>query len=85
MGPEAPFLAAGAVAIAGGVARDKAFPPEGMTAVVGTVFLVIIASATANTKAAPLVRAVGMLLLMAAIFSVAKYLPKPKKVVKKHG
>lgn len=74
-----PFLAAGAVAIVGGIARDKAFPKNGITAVVGTVVLVIVASATAGTKVAPLVRAIGLLLLMASVMAATLSVQKAKK------
>ena len=73
-----PYLAAGAVALTGGVAREKHFPKAGMSAVVGTVVLVIIASATAGTRIAPLVRAIGLVLLMAAIFAASKTLKAGK-------
>ena len=53
MRPEIPFLAAGAVAIVGGTRREGHFPANGLNAVVGTVTLVIVASATANTRVAP--------------------------------
>lgn len=69
MNPEMPFLLAGGVAIAGGVAREKGFPKNGTIAVVGTVALVILASATANTPVAPLVRAIGLLVLLGAVMS----------------
>lgn len=72
MRPEMPFLAAGSVALIGGARREKRFPKSGIPAVVGTVVLVIIASATAGTRVAPLVRAIGLLLLMAAVFSATK-------------
>lgn len=78
MRPEMPYLAAGMVALAGGVARERSFPKEGMTAVIGTVALVIIASATAETPVAPLVRAIGLLFLMAAVMAAVPALTKRK-------
>ena len=72
MRPEMPYLAAGTVALIGGVRREKHFPKSGIPAVVGTIILVIVASATAGTRVAPLVRAIGLLLLMAAVFSATK-------------
>lgn len=78
MRPEMPYLAAGMVALAGGVARERAFPKEGMTAVIGTVALVIIASATAETPVAPLVRAIGFLFLMAAVMAAVPALTRRK-------
>jgi peptidoglycan/LPS O-acetylase OafA/YrhL len=80
MRPEMPFLAAGLVSLAGGTARERGFPNEGMTAVIGTVALVIVASATADSPIAPLVRAIGLLLLMAAIMAaVPAFTKKGKK------
>lgn len=73
-----PFLAAGAIAVGTGVARDGKFPEEGLTAIMGTVALVIVASATANTQAAPLVRAIGLLLLMAAVMAAVNTLNRKK-------
>lgn len=78
MRPEMPFFAAGAVAIAGGVKREGGFPKQGIPAVVGTIGLVIVASATAGTSVAPLVRAIGLLLLMAAVMSAVRSSNKGK-------
>lgn len=82
MRPEMPYLAAGLVAIAGGVSRERAFPAKGMTAVVGTVALVVIASATADTPIAPAVRALGLLVLMAAVMSAVPAFTRKDKT---HG
>lgn len=73
MRPEMPFLAAGAIAIVGGVRKHKGMPPELMKSAIGTVALVILASATADSPIAPLVRAIGLLLLLAAV--VAAFRP----------
>lgn len=69
MRPEMPFLAAGGVALAGGVAKSGGLPKNTLSAVVGTVALVIVASATADTPIAPVVRAIGLLLLLAAVMA----------------
>ena len=61
--PEVPFLAAGGVAVIGATIRDGKVP-DLLTPVIGTVALVILASTTADTRAAPLVRAFGLLLLL---------------------
>lgn len=66
MRPEMPYLAAGAIAIGGGAIKNHGWPTNTLTSVIGTVALVIFASATAGTKVAPLVRAVGLLLVLAA-------------------
>ena len=78
MRAELPFLAAGTVALAGGIAREKSFPANGVTAVVATVALVVIASATDSTRLAPVVRAIGLLLLMATVFSAVPALTAKK-------
>ena len=78
MRPEMPYLAAGAISLAGGVARERAFPREGLTAVIGTVALVVIASATADTPLAPVVRAFGLLVLLAAVMSAVPAFTKGK-------
>ena len=72
MGPEMPFLAAGAVAVVGGAIRDKAWPSYTARAVIGTVALVLVASATSETRAAPLVRAVGLLLLLTTVMAAVR-------------
>lgn len=82
MRPEMPYLAAGMVALAGGVARERSFPAKGMTSVVGTVALVVIASATADTAIAPLVRAIGLLVLMAAVMTAVPAFTRKDKT---HG
>ena len=64
-----PYLAAGAVAVIGGAVKEKAFPANGVLAITATIFLVIVVSMTSNTKIAPLLHAIGMLLLMGSIFA----------------
>ena len=77
--PEMPYLAAGAVAVIGGAVKEKAFPANGVLAITATIFLVIVVSMTSGTKIAPLLHAIGMLLLMGSIFatvSAAKIVPQ---------
>lgn len=81
MRAEMPYLAAGAVSIIGGTAREGRFPSRGVNAVIGTVVLVIAASATSDTKIAPLVRAIGLLLLMTSVMAAVPAFNK--KQVKK--
>jgi len=69
MHPELPFLGAGAVALIGGAIKERGWPANATTSVVGTVALVLVASATADTKIAPLVRAIGLLLLLASVMA----------------
>jgi hypothetical protein len=72
MKPELPFLAAGAVAVAGGAIKDRVWPSYTGRAVIGTVALVIVASATTETRAAPLVHAIGLLLLLTTIMAAVR-------------
>lgn len=72
MRAEMPYLAAGAIAIGGGAIKDGGWPTNTLHAVIGTVALVILASATDGTKIAPLVRAVGLLLMLSAFIAATK-------------
>lgn len=79
MRPEMPFLTAGAVALIGGAVAEKKWPSESLKVIIGTVVLVIIASATDGTRIAPLVRAFGFLLLLAAAMAAVKTVDQSKK------
>lgn len=79
MRPEMPYLAAGIISLTASVKREGGFPSNGVTAVIATVALVIVASATANSRVAPIVRAIGLLLLMAAIMAAAPTLTSKGK------
>lgn len=74
--PEAPFILAAALVVIASVAKGGKYPPHMMRAVLGTVVLAMFASATDGTKAAPVVRAIGLLFLlsagMAAIVTIDK-------------
>lgn len=72
MRPEMPFLAAGAVSVIGGAIKEKKWPTHTVRAIVGTVLLVVAASATANTRIAPLVNAIGLLLLLTAVMAAVR-------------
>lgn len=85
MQPELPFLGAGAVAIIGGAIAEKQWPANGIKAAIGTVALVIAASATANTRIAPLVHAIGLLLLLTAVMAAVKQNYSKETKVKKNG
>jgi len=69
MRPELPYLAAGAIALGGGFVREKGWPTSGTGALVGTLALVVVASATSGTAFAPLVRAFGLLFLLIAVMT----------------
>ena len=69
MRPEMPYLAAGAVAIVGGAAKEKHWPSNGTRALVGTIAAVLVASASADTPLAELVHAFGLLVLLVATIS----------------
>jgi hypothetical protein len=64
-----PFLAAGVVAIIGGAIRAGRWPDYTVRAIVGTAALTVAASATGGSAVAPLVRAVGMLLLLTTVMA----------------
>ena len=79
--PELPYLAAGAVSIVGGARRSGGWPTTGGKVIIATIALVIIASATSNTKIAPLVHAFGLLTLLVAVMATvnAEIASKKKK------
>lgn len=72
MRPELPFLAAGAVSVVGGAIQQKKWPDNTARSVIGTVVLVVVASATTGTRIAPLVHAIGLLLLLASVMAAVK-------------
>lgn len=78
MRPEFPYLAAGVVSIAGATAHEKAWPKEAPRAIIGTVALVIVASATSDTPLAPLVHAFGLLILLIAVMTAIRLNMKGK-------
>ncbi len=80
MRPEFPFLAAGAVSIAGGAIQEGKWPSNSVRSIVGTVGLVVVASATTDTRFAPLVRAIGLLLLLTAVMAAVRAANNKKKV-----
>jgi len=77
--PELPFIGAGVVALVGGVKREGKFPEKGVIAVVGVVLLVLVTSATANTRIAPVVHAFGILTLIGAVFGTVRIFQQPQK------
>lgn len=78
MAPEFPYLAAGIVAVITGVRREGKFPDNGIKAIIATAILVLIASASARTQLAPLVRALGIALLISAFFGLGRTLDSKK-------
>lgn len=78
MRPEMPFLAAGVVSVIGGAIKQKKWPDNTARAAIGTIVLVLAASASTNTKAAPLVNAIGLLLLLTSIMAAVKAAQKRK-------
>jgi len=79
MRPELPFLAAGAVAVIGGAINQKKWPDNAGPALIGTVVLVLVASASTNTRIAPLVHAIGLLLLLASVMAAVKTVQLKRK------
>lgn len=84
MRPELPYLAAGAIAITGGAVKERKWPTNATTAIIGTVVLTVVASASANTRVAPLVHAVGLLLALTAVMATVTSVQNAKKG-KKNG
>lgn len=79
MRPELPFLAAGAVAITGGAIKEHKWPSNATNAVIGTVVLTLVASASASSRIAPLVHAIGLLLLLASVLATTTAVQNAKK------
>ena len=72
MRPELPYLAAGAATVIGGAIAEKGWPKNTVRSAIGTVVLVVVASATTGTRVAPLVHAIGLLLLLTAVMAAVK-------------
>jgi len=72
MRPEMPYLAAGAVSVIGGAIHEKKWPKNAGRALIGTIVLVLAASASTNTRIAPLVQAIGFLFLLTAVMAAVK-------------
>lgn len=77
--PELPFLTAGAIAIVGGSIKNHGWPPSAPKAIIGTVVLVIAASATADSPIAPVVHALGVLLVVASLMAAVNAVQSSKK------
>ena len=67
MRPEMPYLAAGILAIVGGIRKGNRPAPQTVAAI---VFLVILASMSAGGKLAPVVRGLGFILLLSVSITV---------------
>ena len=61
-----PYLGAGVLAIVAGAIRKKDWPDNTLKSTLATVALMLIAGVASQTKLAPLVKAIGMLLFFAA-------------------
>jgi hypothetical protein len=72
MKPELPFLAAGVVTIIGGAIAEKHWPTNAARSAIGTTVLVLVASASTGTRVAPLVHAIGLLLLLTSVMAAVK-------------
>lgn len=64
--PEAPFIASTVLVIAAAVKRDGKIEGTAFRAVLATIAIVVVASLTAHTRAAPIVRALGIVYLLAS-------------------
>lgn len=82
MRAELPYLASGGIIIIGATVRDGKLP-ELTGPLLGTITMVIFASALDDTKFAPAVRAFGILLLIGAVIAAGTAIShKRTKVVK---
>lgn len=84
MAPEWLYAGAGAVAIAGAIRKEGRWPANGVKSVLTTALLVLVVSALDGTRLAPLLRAIGALLLMAAVYAAVRanarhFVPTKKK------
>ena len=76
MGPEVPFIGATIVALVSAVRLEGRWPDGGIKTLVAAAVVVVIASASAGTSLAPLVRALGLATLMASVLAFGKSLPR---------
>jgi hypothetical protein len=60
------------VALIGGIRREGRFPAAGVQALVATAVLVLVASSSGGTRVAPLVRALGLALLLASVIGATR-------------
>ena len=81
MNPELPYLLSGLIALGGGIRKAGKFPNNGGSVLMATLALTIFASLTTGSRIAPLVRAVGFIILLAAVMAAIT----ANKGVKKHG
>ena len=82
MRPELPYLAAGGIVLAGSAIKNKGTPDNMMLSVMGTAILVIVASATGGSRVAPLVHAIGILLVIGAVLRATGNIRPPVQSVK---
>lgn len=70
--PEYLVMGAGGLALAGGFATERGFPSNGVRVVTATIVLVLIVSTVKNSRIAPIVTGLAMLMLLASAY---EYLP----------
>lgn len=80
--PEMPYLAIGAIAVAGATIKNDKVPDLTLPAI-GTIGLVIVTSASAGTRVEPLVTAIGHLLLISVIIATVNVVRTKAKKGKK--
>lgn len=68
MNAEGMLIAAGGLTLAGGMAKEKAFPSNGVPVIAATVALVILASTTSDTPIGGPVKALSGLMLLVAVY-----------------
>lgn len=65
--PETPFIASGILVVATAVKRDGALQAAAFRGILASLVIVVLASYTAGTRAAPIVRAIGIVSLLATL------------------
>jgi uncharacterized membrane protein YccC len=73
--PELPYVAAAGISVVGATIKTGKLPRLGRP-LIAVIVLILFASVTSNTKAAPLVAAIGTLLFMASAFATGRIIYK---------
>ena len=80
MSPELPFIGATVVALTSAVRLEGRWPDGGIKTLIAAAVVIVVASASTGTKAAPLIRAIGLTTLLAAVLAFGKTLSAKPKV-----
>jgi hypothetical protein len=83
MNAETPYAAAGLITLASYSAKERNWPAAGHRIILATIILIIVASASNNTVIAPLVKAVGYLVLISSVIANTPIYSKAQNASKK--